>query len=153
MKPLCLIWKLLMSPFIFCMVPWPATRGCRVTDQNFWRVCVESSQTPKHIWIIPISWTTDRIFISVGSPECPLSDAVWKHTQLQETAKWQAESWDTSCFHPTQALFCLLPCTVRSSWGLHPSLLILGSHSVNPWSISSYHIPIKRGHSELSYEA
>ena len=32
--------------------------------------------------------------------------------------------WDTSCFHPIQALFCLLFCTVRSSWGLHTSLLI-----------------------------
>ena len=35
---LYLIWKLWMSPFIWCMVAWSASRGCRVTDHNV-RVC------------------------------------------------------------------------------------------------------------------
>ena len=74
------------------------------------------------------------IFISAGSPESSLSDEVWKHTQLQVTARWQAESWDTSCFHPNQALFCLVLFTLLFTWGLHTLLFILVCHSVTPWS-------------------
>ena len=54
--------------------------------------------------------------------------------------------WDISCFHPIQALFCLLFCTVRSTWGLHTCLLILVCHSVMPWSRSVHHTPYERGH-------
>ena len=74
------------------------------------------------------------IFISAGSPESSLSDEVWKHTQLQVTARWQAESWDTSCFHSNQALFCLVLFTLSFTWGLHTLLFILVCHSVTPWS-------------------
>ena len=31
---LCLIWKLSISPFTWCMAAWPAAKSCRVTDQN-----------------------------------------------------------------------------------------------------------------------
>ena len=37
---------------------------------------VDPSQTPKYDHKIPISWTLVLIFISAGSPECPLSDEV-----------------------------------------------------------------------------
>ena len=80
----------------------PKCRGCLVDPR--W--------TPKYDHKIPISWIIPMILISAGSPESPLSDEVWKHTQLKEQAKWQAEGWGTSSFHPTQALFCLLCCTL-----------------------------------------
>ena len=39
-------------------------------------VLVEVSRTTKYDHIIPISWIMDLNFISVDSPECPLSDEV-----------------------------------------------------------------------------
>ena len=37
------------------------------------------------------------------------------YSLLKETAKWQAESRENSCFHPTQALFV----GVINGWSLH----------------------------------
>ena len=72
------------------------------------------------------------IFISAGSPECSLSDEVWKHTQLKETAKWQAGGLGHSLLHIKSGLFCLLLCTVMFSWGLQAPLLILVCQLCNP---------------------
>ena len=48
------------------------------SDRPKWRGMVaEVSQTQKHMYKIPISWTIGQILISVDSPECPLSDEVW----------------------------------------------------------------------------
>ena len=103
------------------------------SDRPKWRgIVAEVSQTPKHIYKIPISWTIGQILISVDSPKCPLSDEVWLLAQLQERAKWLPERLGHSLFHINSGLFCLLFCTVRSGWPLPAFLFILVCHSVTP---------------------
>ena len=137
---LYLKWKLSMSPINWCM-GLILLQGFIQKQTKMFRVSADTSWIPKYDRKIPISWTIVLIFISAGSLECLLSDEVWKHTQLKETAKWPAEGWDTSRFHLTQALFCLLFCTPTLIWGLHTSLLILACQSVTSWSTWGYHTP------------
>ena len=72
-----------MPHMIAIHVPFNWLYGSLICNQRlhsdrpeYWGKLVEVSQTPKHIYIIPISWTIGQIFISVDSPECPLSDEV-----------------------------------------------------------------------------
>ena len=51
-------------------------KGLQSDRPKYLASLVDPSQTPKYNHKIPISWTMVLIFISAGSPVCPLSNEV-----------------------------------------------------------------------------
>ena len=131
---LYLKWKLSMSPINWCM-GLILLQGFIQKQTKMFRVSADPSWIPKYDRKIPISWTIVLIFISAGSLECLLSDEVWKHTQLKETAKWQAERRRHLLFSPHSSIVLLSEVQLGSA-NNPTTLFILVCHSVTPWSRS-----------------
>ena len=81
------------------------------------------------------------IFISASSPECPLPDVVWKHTQLIETVERLRHLLFS---HPSSiVLHTVLHSDVLLE-SLQASLFILVCHSETPFSRCGHHISCER---------
>ena len=74
-----------------------------------WGMLVEAGPPQKHIKKYLSVGPQSEFFLSVESPECPLSDEVWQPGQFWHMSKWHTERFRQPLFSPLCSTVVFLP--------------------------------------------